>query len=105
MIWHEETIEFTDAPSNVAAELSGSFDEKRVSIRLIISRLDEDWDESIVLLDRAADLEYHEDAVRDKYLYKIQRIKDRLPRTLSELKGRLGDKNSGLIKLIDSILG
>lgn len=102
MIWYEDVIEFADADQDkIAAEILGEFEDKRVTIRLWFSLLQEDGDASIVLFDKAADTIEREEDLVERYLYRVQRLRDKIPTSLADLRSRWGDRYPEVQALID----
>lgn len=81
-IWYEAPISIENCPKDVIITIKGGYQENRVSVFVQIEHMQRSDVYSISLFDKAGDAGRHiEDHLRDKYLTRLQKLVDGLPKT------------------------
>ncbi len=82
MLWYENELKVANQPLDVILSVRGHYDQSRVSINIEIERLTSNEVCVITLFSKAAEAGRHvKDSLRASYLFRLQKLLDKTPKT------------------------
>jgi hypothetical protein len=95
--WYEKEIQLLGQPDGLLLSVRGSFDQNRVKIVVEVEHMEKDSKFSVVLYDKAGEAGRHtEDSLQARYLFRLQKCVDSVPKTYAVFRPWAVRANPGL---------